>query len=82
LTANLTANGAANQRMPGESGNQAGAEYQVGESFARAVHDRYGMAVLNRAWESPETLPRAEELRDFDRWYRRVGAEGAAVAVR
>jgi hypothetical protein len=40
------------------------------------------MAVLNRAWESSETLPRAEELRDFERWYRRVGAEGAAVAVR
>ena len=51
-------------------------------SFARAVHDRYGMAVLNRAWESPETLPRAEELRDFERCYRRVGAGGAAVAVR
>ena len=57
-------------------------QYQVGESFARAVHDRYGMAVLNRAWESPETMPRAEELRDFERWYRRVGAGGAAVAVR
>ena len=41
-------------------------QYQVGESFARAVHDRYGMAVLNRAWESPETLPRrgAARLRE------------------
>jgi coenzyme F420 biosynthesis associated uncharacterized protein len=50
-------------------------QYRVGEAFAQAVHDRYGMAALNRAWESPETLPRSEELRDPDRWYRRV-AEG------
>jgi coenzyme F420 biosynthesis associated uncharacterized protein len=50
-------------------------QYRVGEAFAAAVHDRYGMAALNRAWESPETLPRPEELRDPERWYRRVAAE-------
>jgi coenzyme F420 biosynthesis associated uncharacterized protein len=49
-------------------------QYRVGESFARAVYDRYGMAALNRAWESPETLPRPEELRDFERWHRRVNS--------
>jgi coenzyme F420 biosynthesis associated uncharacterized protein len=49
-------------------------QYRVGESFARAVHDRHGMPALNRAWESPETLPRPEELRDPDRWFRRVVA--------
>lgn len=49
-------------------------QYRIGEAFARAVHDRYGMEVLNRAWESPESLPRPEELRDFERWYRRVGS--------
>jgi coenzyme F420 biosynthesis associated uncharacterized protein len=47
-------------------------QYRVGERFARAVHDGYGMDVLNRAWEGPETLPRPEELRDPDRWVRRV----------
>lgn len=47
-------------------------QYRVGESFARSVHDRYGMDVLNRAWDSPESLPRPEELRDFERWYRRI----------
>jgi coenzyme F420 biosynthesis associated uncharacterized protein len=47
-------------------------QYQVGEAFASGVFERYGMAVLNRAWESPESLPRPEELRDFERWYRRV----------
>jgi coenzyme F420 biosynthesis associated uncharacterized protein len=53
-------------------------QYQVGESFARSIHDRHGMAALNRAWESPESLPRPEELNDPERWYRRVvaGASG------
>ena len=52
-------------------------QYRLGEAFSRAIHDRYGMAVLNRAWESPSTLPGPEELRDPDRWYRRV-VEGKA----
>lgn len=47
-------------------------QYRVGEAFSQTVHDRYGMANLNRAWESPDTIPRPEELRDPDRWYRRV----------
>jgi coenzyme F420 biosynthesis associated uncharacterized protein len=47
-------------------------QYRVGERFALAIHDRYGMQVLNRAWESPETLPRSDELDDPERWYRRV----------
>lgn len=47
-------------------------QYRMGERFARAIYDRHGMAALNRAWESPETLPRTEELDDPERWYRRV----------
>jgi coenzyme F420 biosynthesis associated uncharacterized protein len=47
-------------------------QYRLGEAFSRTIHDRHGMAVLNRAWESADTLPRPEELRDPDRWYRRV----------
>jgi coenzyme F420 biosynthesis associated uncharacterized protein len=47
-------------------------QYRVGEAFSRAIHERHGMNVLNRAWESADTLPRPEELRDPDRWYRRV----------
>jgi coenzyme F420 biosynthesis associated uncharacterized protein len=47
-------------------------QYTVGERFARAVHDRYGMDVLNRAWDGPETLPRPDELGSPDRWHRRV----------
>ncbi len=47
-------------------------QYRAGERFARAVHDRYGMEVLNRAWDGPDSLPRPEELGSPERWYRRV----------
>jgi coenzyme F420 biosynthesis associated uncharacterized protein len=47
-------------------------QYKVGEAFAQHVHDVWGMDVLNLAWTGPETLPRPEELRDPQRWYRRV----------
>lgn len=49
-------------------------QYRLGESFASHIRDLYGMDVLNRVWESPETLPRLEELRDPQRWYLRVVA--------
>ena len=48
------------------------AQYRLGERFALAVHERYGMEVLNRAWESPDALPRLDELGAPERWYRRV----------
>ncbi|MBO0685794.1 MAG: zinc-dependent metalloprotease, partial [Candidatus Dormibacteraeota bacterium] len=57
-------------------------QYRVGEAFSQAVYDRYGMANLNRAWENPDSIPRPEELRDPDRWYRRVvqgGEPGAQL---
>lgn len=47
-------------------------QYRVGERFVREIHDRYGMDVLNRVWDGPESLPRSEDLRDADRWARRV----------
>jgi uncharacterized protein (DUF2342 family) len=47
-------------------------QYRLGEAFCRAIYDRHGMTVLNRAWDSQNTLPRPEEVRDPDRWYRRV----------
>ena len=55
-------------------------QYKRGEAFARAVYDEYGMAVLNRAWESAESMPRVEELGDHQRWYRRV-VKVASAAV-
>lgn len=47
-------------------------QYRAGEQFAQAVHDRYGMDTLNRAWEGPDALPRLEELAAPERWHRRV----------
>jgi coenzyme F420 biosynthesis associated uncharacterized protein len=47
-------------------------QYRLGETFSRTIHESHGMAVLNRAWDSPDTLPRPDELRDPDRWYRRA----------
>ena len=55
-------------------------QYEVGEAFARTIHDRYGMEALNRAWEGPETLPRPEELRDPERWFRRVSRGRGGMA--
>jgi coenzyme F420 biosynthesis associated uncharacterized protein len=52
-------------------------QYRAGEWFARAIHDRHGMEVLNRAWDAPEALPRPEELGAPERWYRRVVRAGA-----
>lgn len=57
-------------------------QYRVGEAFAQGVYERYGMQALNRAWESPETLPRPEELRDFERWHRRVNSGISGVPSR
>lgn len=51
-------------------------QYRVGEAFAQHIHDVYGMATLNRAWDGPDSLPRPSELRDPERWYRRVIGTG------
>jgi coenzyme F420 biosynthesis associated uncharacterized protein len=52
-------------------------QYKRGEAFAKAVYDAYGMQVLNRAWDGPDSMPRLDELADHRRWYRRV-VEAAA----
>lgn len=52
-------------------------QYEVGEAFARTIHESYGMATLNRAWEGVDSLPRPDELRQPELWYRRVVLGGA-----
>jgi coenzyme F420 biosynthesis associated uncharacterized protein len=47
-------------------------QYRVGERFVGEIRNRYGMDVLNRVWDGPESLPRGDELRDPERWVRRV----------
>ncbi|MBC3194799.1 zinc-dependent metalloprotease [Pseudonocardia sp. C8] len=48
-------------------------QYAIGAAFCREVEREAGMAGLNRAWESPETLPTRAELTDAPAWLRRVG---------
>jgi coenzyme F420 biosynthesis associated uncharacterized protein len=47
-------------------------QYADGRQFVGGVVERAGMEGFNRVWESPETLPRIEELTDPDRWVERV----------
>lgn len=49
-------------------------QYRVGEAFCREVEDLYGLAVLNRVWDGPESMPTLGELRNPAAWHRRVGA--------
>ncbi|GAC1615533.1 MAG: zinc-dependent metalloprotease [Candidatus Dormibacteraceae bacterium] len=51
-------------------------QYIVGERFCKEVESRHGMALLNRAWEGPDQLPTAEELREPERWAKRMGSPG------
>ena len=55
-------------------------QYERGEKFAREIFDRHGMAALNLAWQSPEHLPRLDELDDPEEWYERVSKIRATAA--
>jgi coenzyme F420 biosynthesis associated uncharacterized protein len=54
-------------------------QYELGKKFSDAVVDSHGIAVLNRVWESPESLPSAAELRQPDAWVERIGRLPAAA---
>jgi coenzyme F420 biosynthesis associated uncharacterized protein len=47
-------------------------QYRRGERFVAAIARQSGPAALRRLWESPDTLPRDEELDAPDRWIGRV----------
>ena len=47
-------------------------QYADGRIFVGGVVDRVGMDGFNRVWESPETLPRIEEITDPAPWVARV----------
>lgn len=53
-------------------------QYAEGRAFVRAVVDRVGMAGFNKVFESPEQLPRPEELADPAAWVSRVHPSVAA----
>jgi coenzyme F420 biosynthesis associated uncharacterized protein len=50
------------------------AQYRRGKAFADAVVRSAGIRALNQAWDSPESLPRPEELDTPAEWIERVGA--------
>jgi coenzyme F420 biosynthesis associated uncharacterized protein len=52
-------------------------QYAQGSRFVRAVVDDAGMAVFNKVWISPQTLPTREELSAPRAWLERVGGNGA-----
>jgi uncharacterized protein (DUF2342 family) len=41
--------------------------------------DSHGIAVLNRVWESPDSLPSTAELRQPDAWVERIARLPAAA---
>jgi coenzyme F420 biosynthesis associated uncharacterized protein len=47
-------------------------QYARGERFVRAIAEARGRTALARMWESPETLPTAEEIVEPLRWMHRV----------
>jgi putative hydrolase len=53
-------------------------QYEQGEQFIEAVERVGGPALLAKAWNGPDALPTATEIRDPDSWIRRMGA-GAMV---
>jgi coenzyme F420 biosynthesis associated uncharacterized protein len=55
-------------------------QYAEGRIFVGGVVDLVGMQGFNRVWESPENLPRIEELTDPARWVERVHGRPAIPA--
>lgn len=51
------------------------AQYEQGEAFIAAVEEQGGPTLLNRVFERPELLPTMVEIREPQRWLRRVAAE-------
>jgi uncharacterized protein (DUF2342 family) len=47
-------------------------QYQLGERFVSAIAAARGSEALRRLWESPDTLPRPDELAEPGRWVDRV----------
>jgi coenzyme F420 biosynthesis associated uncharacterized protein len=53
-------------------------QYMEGRSFVHTVVERVGMDGFNRIYESPETLPRFDEITDPPAWIARVHGPVAA----
>jgi coenzyme F420 biosynthesis associated uncharacterized protein len=51
-------------------------QYAEGKAFVDHCVREVGMAAFNRVWESPETLPTRQEIREPQEWVRRVHGGG------
>jgi coenzyme F420 biosynthesis associated uncharacterized protein len=49
-------------------------QYRLGERFVDEVAKQRGIAFVNQAWQAPESLPTEAEIRDPERWIRRMEA--------
>jgi uncharacterized protein (DUF2342 family) len=47
-------------------------QYRRGEAFCQAVYDKHGLALLNRVWDGPDSMPSLTELGNPEAWYRRT----------
>src|SRR5438309_1169703 len=47
-------------------------QYRRGEAFCQAVYDKHGLALLNRVWDGPDSMPTLNELGNPEAWYRRT----------
>ncbi|HKB19162.1 MAG TPA: zinc-dependent metalloprotease [Candidatus Dormibacteraeota bacterium] len=57
-------------------------QYRRGEAFCQAIYDRHGLALLNRVWDGPDSMPTLNELGNPDAWYRRTTGTHPPVARR
>lgn len=49
-------------------------QYRLGETFVNLVVERGGIELLNRAWESPQSLPTLAEIENAETWIQRINA--------
>jgi coenzyme F420 biosynthesis associated uncharacterized protein len=54
-------------------------QYRLGERFVDEVVRERDIAFANRAWTAPEALPSEAEIRDPERWIRRMEEAGTAA---
>jgi len=57
-------------------------QYRSGEAFCQTVYEQYGLSVLNRVWDGPESMPRLNELGNPQAWHRRLSASPSTPPAR
>jgi coenzyme F420 biosynthesis associated uncharacterized protein len=47
-------------------------QYRLGNAFVSYIEEHRGIAFMNRVWDGPDFLPSEEEIREPERWVRRM----------